>query len=162
MTADTNNAPPSAQSLLWKLAFLVVAAGYAVPVISTAYERTLEVTRQQRAQLIVQHRLWELHPDYAGTPQAWTRFASLLLTDRQLMTRVRTKYGELAEQIELDYRRDLFIAQAEVVLVAGAIWALPLAALYGIGVGVAVARRRRPVEPEKTESAPSSDSRYRP
>lgn len=159
MSEDPNGVEPSARYRLWTLAWIVVAAAYAWPVFSTAYEHVLEVTHRQREQLIVQHRLWELHPEYAGTPQAWTRFASRLLTERQLMTRIRKKHGELAEQIELDYRRDLFIAQAEVVLVAGAVWALPLAALYGIGV--AVSRRRRPVRPEQTETPHPPDSRYR-
>lgn len=159
MTENPNAAEPSARYRLWKLVFLVIAAAYAWPVISTAYDRTLEVSRQHRERLIVQHRLWELHPEYAGKPQTWTRFASRLLTDRQLMTRVRAKYGDLAEQIDLDYRRDLFIAEAEVVLVAGMIWALPLAALYGIAI--AVARARRKTAKSRDAERDASDSRYR-
>ncbi|MBI2295749.1 MAG: hypothetical protein HYU76_06890 [Betaproteobacteria bacterium] len=159
MAEEPNAAEPPTRYRLWKLAWFVLAAAYAWPVASTAYERTLEVTRQQRAQLIVRHSLWELHPEYAGTPQAWTRFASRLLSDRQLMIRVRAKYGDLADQIELDYRRDLFIAQAEVVLVAGAVWGLPLAVLYGIGIAAPRARRRivAPADAERD----ASDSRYR-
>lgn len=159
MAEEPNAVEPSTRLRLWKLAWVAIAAAYAWPVASTAYERTLEVTHQSRAQLIVRHSLWELHPEYAGTPQAWTRFASRLLTDRQLMTRVRAKYGDLADQIELDYRRDLFIAQAEVVLVAGMIWAVPLAALYGIAI--AVARARRKTAKSRDAERDASDSRYR-
>jgi hypothetical protein len=151
---------PSARTRLWKAALLLTAAAYAWPVFWSAHERVQEVTRKQRQQLIVRHELWTLHPEYAGTPQTWTRFASLLLSDRQLLRRVRTKYGALGEQIELDYRRDLFIAQAEVVLVAAALWALPLVALYG--VGMMVGARRRTVRAPEPERSPASDSRYRP
>jgi len=59
----------------------------------------------------------------------------------------------------VDYRRDLFIAQAEVVLAAGGIWALPLAALYG--AGVAIGRRRRSDRANASEKPPPDDSRYR-
>lgn len=159
MSDDPNAGEPWGRYRLWKLAWFVIAAAYAWPVISIAYDRALEVTRRNREQLIVHHRLWELHPEYAGTPRDWTRFASRLLTDRQLLMRVRAKYGDLAEQIELDYRRDLSIAQAGVVLAAAAIWALPLAALYGLGF--AVARRRRSGAARAAEKPPPDDSRYR-
>lgn len=151
---------PPAHARLWKAVFLLIAAAYAWPVFWIAHDRVQEVNRKQRQQLIVRHQLWELHPEYAGTPQTWTRFASLLLSDRQLMRRVHRKYGALAEQIELDYRRDQFIAQAEVVLVAGAIWMLPLAALYGIGM--MVGRRREPARAPEPHRSTISDSRYRP
>jgi len=145
---------------LWKTVFLLMAAAYAWPVIWIAYDRVQEVNRKQRQQLIMRHQLWELHPEYVGTPQAWTRFASILLSDRQLMRRVQRKYGAFAEQIELDYHRDLFIAQTEVVLVAGACWGLPVAALYGIGV--MVGRRREAAHAPAPERSTVSDSRYRP
>lgn len=146
----------------WCALFVLVAAIYAWPVVSIAYERVREVNIKQREQLIIRHQLWELHPEYAGTPQAWTHFASRLLSDRQLMRRVQKKYGAFAVQIEADYQRDQFIARAEVVLVAGACWALPLALLYGIGVMVGQRRRRR-VPPEQQPERPmASDSRYRP
>jgi hypothetical protein len=160
MTKATNAIAPVARHRrrLWRLAWMVLAAAYAWPVGSIAYERTLDVTRQARERLIVQHRLWELHPEYAGTPETWTRFASRLLTDRQLMSRVRVKYGELATQIELDYRRDLFIAQTEIAVVAVLAWALPVAGLYGVGFAVVrFGRRRQPTAAQ----APADDSRYR-
>jgi len=128
-----------------------------------AYNRLVEVSRQAREHFIVQYQLWELSPEYQGTPQMWTRVASLLLTDTQLMRRVRAKYGrELTREIELDYQRDLMLAHAEVVLVAVAAWALPVGALYGLVV-FASRRRRPPPGPAKQPvGTPSSDSRYRP
>jgi hypothetical protein len=160
MIDEPTDSKPSARAWLWKTVFLLIAAAYAWPVFWIAHDRVQQVNRKQRQQLIIRHQLWELHPEYAGTPQSWTRFASMLLSDRQLMRRVHKKYGALARQIELDYQRDLFIAQAEVVLVAGALWALPLAVLYGIGVRVG--RRREPVRPPEPERPVASDSRYRP
>ncbi len=161
MIDEPNDPNPSLRVWPWKAVFLLLAAIYAWPVISVAYERVQQVNLKQRQQLIIRHQLWELHPEYAGTPEAWTRFASMLLSDRQLMRRVQKKYGALAEQIEADYQRDRFIAQAEVVLVAGACWALPLALVYGIGAIVGQ-RRRKPAPREEIEPASVSDSRYRP
>lgn len=160
MTDETTDTRPSARARLWKAALFLIAAIYAWPVFWSAYDRVQEVTRKQREQLIIRHQLWELHPEYVGSPQTWTRVASLVLSDRQLLRRVYRKYGAFAEQIELDYRRDLFIARAEVVLVAGALWALPLGALYGIGA--LLSRRRKAAPPPEPEPSSVSDSRYRP
>jgi hypothetical protein len=160
MIDEPTDSKPPAHARLWKAVFLLIAAAYAWPVFWIAHDRVQEVNRKQRQQLIVRHQLWELHPEYAGTPQTWTRFASLLLSDRQLLRRVGRKVPDLVEQIELDYRRDKFIAQAEVVLVAGALWMLPLAMLYG--VGMIVGRRREPARPLEPERSTMSDSRYRP
>lgn len=161
MMDEPNDPNPSPRVWPWKVVFLLLAAIYAWPVISIAYERVQQVNLKQRQQLIIRHQLWELDPEYAGTAEAWTRFASMLLSDRQLMRRVQKKYGALAEQIEADYQRDRFIAQAEVVLVAGACWALPLALVYGIGAIVGQ-RRRKPAHREELEPPSVTDSRYRP
>lgn len=145
---------------LWYYAWAALAILYAIPIAIRAYDRVIDVTLKARAQVIVQHRLWELDPGYRGKPEIWTRFASRLLTDRQLMVRMRARYGERAEQLELEYRRDLTIAQAEVVIAAAAIWGLPVAALYGIGM--LVARRRPPPPPPAPERPRYDESRYRP
>ena len=146
----------------WLYLWVVAAALYAIPIGKVAYDRLNDVTRKLRAQLIVEHRLWELHPEYSGSPDMWTSFASRLLTDRQLLLRVRTKYQDDADQIELDYRRDLSIAQAEIIVVALAIWGLPVAMFYFLGV-VIVKRRRTPPEPPPAPPRPTYDeSRYRP
>lgn len=149
------------QARLWYWAWIAVAVLWATPVAFMAYGRLTEVTHRAREHLIIEHRLWEQDRDYQGTPQTWTRFAARLLTDRQLMQRVRSRYGTLAEQIELDYRRDLSIAQAEAVFVAVAVWGLPLAALYGGGLLAARLRRRRP-PPPVAQPARIDDTRYRP
>jgi hypothetical protein len=144
----------------WRYAWIVLAVASAIPAAIAAYGRLKEVTHHARETLIVQHRLWELHPEYYGTPEAWTRFASRLLSDRQLLRRVRAKYGDLGIQVELDYRRDLAISQAEVVIVAGAIWAAPLAALYGLGVVLVRLRGRAPPAPAPRHAS-YDDPRYR-
>jgi len=145
----------------WLYAWIAVAVASAIPTAIVAHSRLNDVARHARETLIVQHRLWELHPEYHGTPEAWTRFASRLLTDRQLLRRVRTKYGDLGIQVELDYRRDLTISQAEVVIAAVAIWVVPLAAFYGLGL---VFVRLRGRAPSATPAQPASydDPRYRP
>jgi hypothetical protein len=145
----------------WRLAWLAVALATAIPVGWSAYGRLTDVTRKARYAFIVEHRLWEADTGYYGTPATWTRFASTLLTDRQLMVRVRTMYGsEQAEQIMLDYRRDLTIAQAEVACAAAGLWGLPIAALYGL---IYWSTRRKPA-PAAVKTPPSriSDSRYLP
>jgi hypothetical protein len=69
---------------------------------------------------------------------------------------------DLATDIELDYRRDLTIAQGEVVLVAVASWAVPVGLLYGLGYLIARRRRVSPSpEPEPAKPAYSED-KYRP
>ena len=147
------------RALLWRGAWLVLAIASGVPVGFAAYEQFNRVSQQARARLIEQHRLWELQPDFRGKPEVWTRAASRLLNDRQLLTRVAAKYGGQSEEIELEYRRDLTMARAEVVVVALALWAAPLGALYGIAVLVG---RRKPAPPPKIEPASVSDPRYRP
>ena len=146
----------------WLCIWAVAALLYAVPTGKIAYDRLGDVGRKMRAQLIVEHRLWELHPEYSGSPDMWTSFASRLLTDRQLLLRVRTKYQDGADQIELDYRRDLTIAQAEVILAALAVWGLPVAASYFLGLAI-MKRRRGPPGPPPPPPRPAYDaSRYRP
>jgi hypothetical protein len=148
--------------LIWHIVWVVAALAYAVPVATAGYDRLVEVTQRARQRLIVEYRLWELHPEYHGTPQAWTRFASRLLTDEQLLRRMRLVQRDLATDIELDYRRDLTVAQAEVVVVATAAWAVPLVVLYGLGYLIA-RRRRIAAETDKEPAKPAdSDARYRP
>jgi hypothetical protein len=140
---------------------LAAAAVYFVPIGTIAYDKLVEVTRQHRVRLIVSHRLWELHPEYHGSPEAWTGFAARLLTDRQLLLRVRAKYRDGAEQIELDYRRDLSIAQAEVIVVALAIWGVPVGLAYGFGRLLSGRRNKPPPAPPPARPA-YDESRYRP
>jgi hypothetical protein len=144
---------------LWQIAWAVAAIVYAVPLAMNAYEALLRVNQQARTRLIEHHRLWESDPNFHGKPELWTRFASRLLNDSQLLARVAAKYGGQSEEIEVEYRRDLTLARAEVIVVVLAWWAGPLAALYGIGW---LAGRREPPRPVKAEPASVSDPRYRP
>src|SRR5215213_4202593 len=91
----------------WKVILLLAGLVYAAPLTWIGYDRVLEVNRAQRTRLIEQYRLWEVDAQYSGTPQMWTRVAARFLSDGQLMSRVAKKYGGLAEEIELDYRREL-------------------------------------------------------
>ena len=140
---------------------IILAVITAIPVAVTSYERIVRVHEHARTQLIVLHRLWELHPEYKGRPDAWTRVASRLLTDNQLLRRVNMKYGPLAEEIERDYRRDLAIADAEVVFKALAVWGLPLVLVYLL---LRIMLRRRPATPAAETHTPTSfsDPRYLP
>jgi hypothetical protein len=124
----------STKAKLWFYAWAAVSIAYAVPVGLRAYDRVMEVTHAARARLIVQHELWEQDPNYRGAPELWTCLASRMLTDGQLLRRIRDRYGAAARQIELEYRNDLTIAQAEVIATASAVWGIPVALLYGIGV----------------------------
>lgn len=105
-----------------------------------AYQDALEARRVTRVQLIERCSLWETAPEYAGSPQSWTRFAAWLLDSDQLMERVRMKYGALAEEIELDFRRDLVLVYGRVIAGYLLLWLAPLALLYGAGH---LYRRRR-------------------
>jgi hypothetical protein len=142
----------------WGIAFAVLALAVAVPIASDAYEKLVRVNQQARERLVLEHRLWELQPGFRGKPETWARFASRLLNDRQLLSRVAAKYGAASEQIELEYRRDLAIARAEVVVIALAGWAAPLGLLYAIAW---VLRRRKPAPRPKKQPASASDPRYR-
>ena len=152
---------PVPQTRWWRYVWIVVAVLYAVPVGKAAYDRLGDVARAMRVRLIVENRLWEMHPESRGRPQAWTNAASRLLTDRQLLLRVRSKYGTAADAIELDYRRDLSIAQGEVVVVALAVWGTPVAVLYA--AAALIVRRRHKPRPQPAPARPAYDeSRYRP
>jgi hypothetical protein len=137
----------------------VLAVAWAVPLTWNAYEQLNRVGERARTRLIEQHRLWDIEPNFRGKPEIWVRMAARLLSDRQVLMRVATKYGGASEEIELEYRRDLTMARAEVIVVALAGWGLPLAVLYGSAL---LMRRRKPAPVPKTEPASVSDSRYRP
>ena len=133
----------------WQWAWLLLAAASLPPAAHLAYQDSQQVAEALGAQLIRRYSLWETDPAYRGTPQAWTRFAAWLLDTDQLMERVRSKHGPLAEQIELDYRRDMALAHGKVVLTYLAWWSAPLALLYGLGWfhQQRSARRRAIVQP---------------
>ena len=159
--SDTTSDGAGARRLppYWRLAWLALAVAWAVPLAWNAYEQLNRVGERARTRLIEQHRLWEVDPNFRGKPEMWVRMAARLLSDRQVLMRVATKYGGASEEIELEYRRDLTMARAEVVVVAFAWWALPLALLYG---GALFARRRKPLPRPRVEPASVSDPRYRP
>jgi hypothetical protein len=143
---------------LWFAAWILAAIAYAAPLAWHAYHDLVEVNYRARVRLIEQHRLWEVD-NYRGKPQSWTRFAGRILTDQQLLRRLAVKYAGQSEEIEREYRRDLAIARAEVIIVAGAWWAGPVMALYGL---LWLVRRRRPRNAPKPAPASASDPRYRP
>jgi len=117
----------------WQWAWLLLAAVSLPPVSYHAYQTLEAVGRDLRVQLIQRYSLWETDPDYRGTPQAWTRFAAILLNTDQLMQRVREKQGEVADQIEENFRRDAAFAQGKVIGLYLLSWGVPLALLYGAG-----------------------------
>lgn len=117
----------------WQWTWLVLAIASLLPTAYYAYVESQQVGRALRVQLIESYSLWETDPAYRGTPQAWTRFASFLLDTDQLFDRVRMKHGALAEQIELDFRRDAALAHGKVMVSCLLAWGLPLALLYVVG-----------------------------
>ena len=139
---------------------IVLAIGAAIPIADITYDRITLAHRDARVRLIMLHRLWELQPQYTGKPETWTRFAARLLTDRQLILRINEKYGPAGEEIERDYRRDLAIADAELVGAGLAVWALPLAVVYGLG-RLALRRPRKAVNVPPPPSH-LNDPRYMP
>ena len=62
----------SRPGVFWRSAWMAIVLAYAVPVAYFAYGRVTDVTHRARERLIIEYRLWELHPEYHGTPQAWT------------------------------------------------------------------------------------------
>jgi len=117
----------------WQWTWLALAIASFLPTAYYAFQESQQVGRALRAQLIESCSLWETDPAYRGTPQAWTRFASFLLDTDQLFDRVRMKYGALAEQIELDFRRDAAVAYGKVVVSYLLAWGLPISLLYAAG-----------------------------
>jgi len=117
----------------WQWAWLLLAAVSLPLAAYHAYQESQQVARALRVQLIERYSLWESDPLYRGTPQSWTRFAAWLLDIDQLMERVRAKHGALADQIELDFRRDTALAYGRIIAVYLLGWGAPLGLLYGAG-----------------------------
>jgi hypothetical protein len=159
---QSSRAPASRAGLVtrWKPLLYVLFSGYAAVLAWHAYERIEAVSLNARARLIEEHRLWELQPDFRGKPENWTRLAARLLNERQLMTRISAKYGAASEQIELEYRRDLAFAHAEVIVTAVFAFAVPLC----IPCGIILLGRRRPAPVPAAPRRPASidDPRYKP
>jgi hypothetical protein len=153
------NKEKSSARLYWLWAWLVIAAVSGVPVGQSAYQNVLETNTAARHRLIVQYELWRAHPKLTAKPQAWARLASRLLTDNQLMNRVRIVHPNNAEQIELDYRRDLSIVQGLAIARYLLPWVLTLALIYGAGWWLL--RPRTPAPPPKIVPASYDDPRYR-
>ena len=137
--AATGSAPPVFSVRLWP--WLIVAVLTLLPAAYFAYRDTGDAARVTRVQLIEHYRLWETAPDYAGTPQARTRFAAWLLDTDQLMERVRMREGALAEQIEIDYRRDLLLVCGRIIGAYMLAWLAAVALLFG---AARLYRRRAP------------------
>ena len=113
------------------------------PAIYYANQELLQTRLDLDTRLIVEQRLWESDPGYAGSAQNWTRFAAWLLTSEQLLERVRALNPARAESIEEEYRRDATLAFGSVLLRFLAIWGVPV----GVAYGLAVMFERRRVKP---------------
>jgi len=149
----------SSARLYWLWAWLVIAVVSGVPVGQLAYQSVVKTNIEARHRLIVAHELWHAHPKMKASPEHWARLASRLLTDNQLMNRVRVVHPNNAEQIELDYRRDLSIVQGLALAKYLLPWALTLALIYGAGWWLL--RPKKPVPPPRAAPASYNDPRYR-
>ncbi len=110
----------------WLILGGAAAVLWGAVVVWQAVPRVTAAGREARTRLIQENRLWETDPLYAGTPKAWTTFAAWLLTDGQLLERVRARQPEQAEAIETEYQRDRFLALAPIALTAVAAWGGPI------------------------------------
>jgi hypothetical protein len=128
----------------WQLVWMILAALWAGVIAWQASPHMIDAAREARTRLIQQTQLWEMEPAYGGKPETWTRFAAMLLSDEQLLERVRRKYGERAEDIETEYRRDEFVALGVIALAAVAIWGIPVGAGYAATWWYLRRRERRP------------------
>jgi len=133
---------PAGRTAWWRRLWLFAAA-VSLPVAAYfAYQESREVAQSLRVELIQRYSLWETDPAYRGSPRDWTRFAAWLLNNEQLLERARAKYGALADQIELDFRRDAALAFGRVALIYALAWGAPVGMLYGLGL--LLERRRAP------------------
>jgi hypothetical protein len=123
----------------WILIAALAAAAWAGLIAWQVTPRISAAGTEARTRLIQENRLWETDPQYSGTPKAWTYFAAWLLTDGQLLERVRAREPERADAIEADYQRDRFLALAPLLLGAAAAWGAPI----GVVAGALWWRRRR-------------------
>ena len=124
----------------WQIWWLVFSTLAAVPAFYFANQALLQTRVELDTRLIVEHRLWESDPAYAGTPDNWTRFAAWLLDSEQLLERVRAVNPAQAESIEEEYRRDAMLAFSGVLMRYLAAWGIPVALAFA--AGAAVERRR--------------------
>ena len=124
----------------WQWAWLLLLVVSALPTSYYAYQEMQQTERTLRMQLIQHYSLWETDPLYRGTPQSWTRFAARLLDTDQLIERVRAQQGEVADEIEQDFRRDGAFALGKVIVTYLAAWATALALVYGAGALIAIRR----------------------
>jgi hypothetical protein len=140
MASPVHEQTAARASSAWLWAWLLLAGISFAPAAYFAWQDAQEAGRAMRVELIEHYSLWETAPDYAGTPQAWTRFAAWLLNTDQLIERVRVKQGALADAIELDFRRDLVLEYGRIAGTYLFLWCAPLAALFSAGLWY---RRRR-------------------
>ena len=129
---NSNHKKPSA--VRWRLWWFALAALAAIPAVYCANRELLQTRLELDTRLIVEQRLWESDPGYAGTAQNWTRFAAWLLSSDQLLERMRVLQPAHAESIEEEYRRDATLAFGAVLLRYLAIWGVPIGVAYGVAV----------------------------
>ena len=129
---NSNHKKPSA--VRWRLWWFALAALAAIPAVYCANRELLQTRLELDTRLIVEQRLWESDPGYAGTAQNWTRFAAWRLSSEQLLERMRVLQPAHAESIEEEYRRDATLAFGAVLLRYLAIWGVPIGVAYGVAV----------------------------
>lgn len=113
----------------WLVVGCAAAALWAGLIAWQVAPRVTAAGTEARTRLIQENRLWETDPQYPGTPKVWTYFAAWLLTDGQLLERVRTRHPDRADAIEADYQRDRFLGLAPLILGAVAAWGAPIGAV---------------------------------
>jgi hypothetical protein len=117
----------------WRSVLMVLALLMAMPTVYFANKALLQTRLDLDTRLIVEYRLWESDPTYAGSPRNWTRFASWLLDSDQLLERARTLYPAQADAIEIELHREALFTYGGVIARYLAACGTPFALAYAIG-----------------------------
>lgn len=127
----------------WRVWWLALCLLTAMPAVYFTNQDLLQTRLELDTRLIIEQRLWESDPTYAGSTRNWTRFAAWLLDSAQLLERARTLRPAQAESIEEEYNRDALLAYGGVILRYLAAWGPPFALAYAAGVMIERRRKQR-------------------
>ncbi len=125
----------------WRVWWFALCLLTAMPAVYFTNQALLQTQLELDTRLIIEQKLWETDPAYAGSTRNWTRFAAWLLDREQLLERARALRPAQAESIEEEYNRDALLAYGGVILRCLAAWGLPFALAYA--AGVLLERRRK-------------------
>lgn len=118
----------------WRNVWFAVAVLSATPTAFFANQALLQTQLELDTRLIIEQKLWESDPAYAGSPENWTRFAAWLLDHEQLLDRARAMRPEQGDAIEEEFHRHTLFAYAGVIAHFLVLWGAPLGLAYAAGL----------------------------